>query len=111
MSVGELRGFDDLIISRSATTVGDVVGDGAVEEERVLFDDAEQAGDQLSGGDVLQVHAIERDRAGGGIVETGDKIAERGFTRSAGTRRARSSRPVAHQESHVEARESGCLCR
>ena len=69
--------------ARAAAAVGDVFGDGAVEQESVLLDDAQQPAIAV-GGDVAQIDAIEQNRAGGRIVEAGDEIAERRLAGAAG---------------------------
>jgi len=58
VSIGARCRFD-LHQRRVAPAIADVLGDGAVEEERVLFDDAEQSPVTFDG-DVAQVAAVER---------------------------------------------------
>ena len=57
--------------------------DGAVEQEHVLLDDADQVAVAVDV-DVAQVAAVEQDAAAGGVVEAGDEVAERGLAAAAG---------------------------
>ena len=70
-------------VSSGGGGVGDVVGDGAVEEEDVLLDDAEESAVGLDV-DGAEVGAVEGDAAGGGVVEAGDEVAEGGLAGPAG---------------------------
>ena len=62
--------------------VGDVFGDGTVEEKDVLLDDPQQAAIAFDL-DFAEIHAVEGDGAGGGVIEPGDQVAESGLARSA----------------------------
>ena len=52
--VGLFGGFDDRLARRVRTTVGDVVGDGVVEQERLLVDEGDMLA-QAGEGDLAQV--------------------------------------------------------
>ena len=83
VGVGDRGGAADVVGRRAAVAVGDVRGDGAVEQEHVLLDDADQAAVAVDV-DVAQVAAVEQDAAAGGVVEAGDEVAERGLAAAAG---------------------------
>ena len=72
----------DASARRPAVAVGDVLGDRAVEEKDVLLDDSQEATVALDL-NLTEIHAVERDRAGGWVVESGDQVAERRLARSA----------------------------
>ena len=65
-------------------SVGDVLGDGIVEEDAFLGDDADHAAPVIDfeGADVLTVNQYA---AGGGIVETGEEVGDGGLAAAAGT--------------------------
>ncbi len=65
-----------------AVAVGDVLGDRAVEEKDVLLDDPQQPAVAFDL-DLAEVDPVERDRAGGRVVEPGDQVAERRLARAA----------------------------
>jgi len=83
VGVGGLGGVFDVALGGVALGVGDVLGDGAVEEEDILFDDAEESavGPWV---DVAEVVSVEADGALGGVVEASDEVAEGGFAGAAG---------------------------
>lgn len=76
--VGDARGVGNVILGRVASGVGDVLGDGPVEEEDVLLDDAEEFAVGLDV-DVAEVGAVEGDGALARVIEAGDEVAEGGF--------------------------------
>jgi len=70
VNVGQLGGLDDLLHSHLpiVVTVGDVLSDGAVKEDRFLADDPELRS-QPRQGDRRDVTSIQRDGTGERIVQ------------------------------------------
>ena len=83
MSVGHLRRGDDLVERRLRATVGDVVADRPVEQNRLLKHetDLRAQGRQRV---VSDVFAVDADAAAVGIVEPGDEANQRGLPRTGG---------------------------
>src|SRR5438270_2970703 len=75
-------GIFDVGVRGVVPSVGDVVANGAVEEEDVLLHDGEQIaiGTQPK---VTNVGAVEEDAAARGIVESGDEVGDGRLPRSA----------------------------
>src|SRR5579875_2799147 len=90
MGVGRLCGLHDLFKAGIRAPVGDVFGDGAVEEEWLLGNDADLAPEVFEG-DLAIVYAIYADNAGIRLVKTADEIDCRGFSGSG----------FAHQADHL----------
>ena len=67
---------------RPAVAVGDVLGDRAVEEKDVLFNDSQEATVALDL-NLTEIDAIKRDGSRARVVESSDQIAKRCLTRSA----------------------------
>ena len=63
------------VVGRFRATEGDVVGDGAGEQERLLRHDAELAA-QRRERDVAHVVAVDADRTRGDVVEAGDELGD-----------------------------------
>src|SRR5690606_7769843 len=66
-----------------APGVTDVLGDGAVEEEDVLLDNAQELAVAVEV-DVFDIGAVEKDAPGRGTVEAGDEVAQGGLARARG---------------------------
>ena len=81
--MGLAGGGDDFLAGGLGSAVGQIFGDGAIEQKCILADDAEQAAVAVEP-DVFQRDAIEADVAAGGTVEPGDEIGDGGFTGAAG---------------------------
>ena len=62
---------------------GDVLGDGAGEQEGLLGHDPHLRA-QRGAGDIAQVVAVDQHAPGGGVVEAGDELGHRGLARSGG---------------------------
>ena len=85
----DAAGFQDLLLGRAGPREGDVLANGAVEQEGVLQHHAQlrAVGIQAHGG---EIDAIHQDRAAGGRMEGGDQADDGRF---AGARRT-------HQRGH-----------
>ena len=83
VGVGLRGGGDDFLAGRLGASVGEVLGDGAVEEERVLADDAEQPAVAVEP-DFFERDAIEPDLAAGRPIKPCDQIGQSGLARTAG---------------------------
>ncbi len=79
VGVGLNGGLFDFVGIDLTTGVGDILGDCAVKEEDILFDDSQEAAVvvEFNGG---QVDSIEEDPTMSRIVKAGDEIAESCFT-------------------------------
>ncbi len=83
VGVRGLRRGDDLIGARLAPGVGDVLGDGAVEEKDILLHDAQERA-VTAHVDLAKVAPVEQDAPLRGVVEPGHEVAERGLAAAAG---------------------------
>ena len=81
VGVGGLGGGFDLVAGGFGHAVGDVVGDGVVEEEGVLGDESDALA-QAGEGPVAQVLPGDADGAGGGVEEARQEVDEGGFPRA-----------------------------
>ena len=93
-------GGDDLVAGGVGPAVGDVLGDRAVEQERLLQHDADVAA-VFFHGKGADVDAVDQDRAFGHVVEAADQVDQRGLARPAAARPGRSSRPAPICEVHA----------
>ncbi len=75
IGVGGACGGEDLGAGGVSSRVGDVVGDGAVEQEDVLLDDAEVCA-VFGDGEIAEVDAVDEDATVGGVVEASDEVGE-----------------------------------
>ena len=73
----------NLFCGRVPPAVADVRGDGSVEQENVLLDDAEQAAIALNL-NLAQVAAVQENASRRRIVEPSDQVAERRLAGAAG---------------------------
>src|SRR5262249_26477480 len=71
----------DVLAARVRPRIGDVLEDGAVEEEVVLEDDAD-LGAVIGEANLREVPAVDQDRAGRRPVEGGDEADDRALART-----------------------------
>ncbi len=83
VGIGFLGGCLDFRAGGVAFSVGDVVGDGAVEEIDILQDHGELGAVEFQG-ELADVGVVEADGAAGDVEETGDEIDEGGFSGARG---------------------------
>ena len=83
---GARRG-DDLRARRVGPAVGDVLGDRAEEQERLLQHDADVAA-VVGHGEAADVDAVDQDRAVAHVVEAADQVDQRALARAAGADQA-----------------------
>ena len=100
LGVGRAGGADD-VLARRVAAVGDVLGDGAGEQHRVLQEDPDLVAKPVERA-VARVAAVDEDRAGGRVVEARDERADR---RLAGPRRPDDRHPLAGGEPQRDAVE------
>ena len=91
-----LRGRHDLLGRGVGPAEGDVLGDGAGEEEPLLRHDAELAAQRVLR-DVAQVVPVDRDPPFGRVVEAGDQLRDRRLA-GAGVADERDRRAGRHVE-------------
>ena len=82
MGVGFAGGDDDFLAGGADFSVGDVFGDGGVEEEDVLADEGEVQAEVGEAGEV-DGEIVDEDLAGGGIVEAEEEVEEGAFAGAA----------------------------
>ena len=102
LGVGRAGGADD-VLARRVAAVGDVLGDGAGEQHRVLQQDPDLIAKPVERA-VARVAAVDEDRAGGRVVEARDQRAD---GRLAGPRRPDDRDPLAGGEPQRDAVEHG----
>ena len=78
VDVGFFSCLVDLLAAGSQLAVGDVVKDGAGEEENILLHDADFAA-QRTAGDLADVLSVDADAALGDFVKTRNQMTEGGF--------------------------------
>ncbi len=83
MDVGRSGGAFHLGLRRSGPAVGDVVGDGVVEQHGVLRHDADRLAQAVLR-ELAQVLAVDGDRAAGDVVEAVQQPRQRALARAAG---------------------------
>ena len=76
--------FDFFVRHLASHTVGDVVADGAREQERFLLDDADLAA-QVVARVLLEFDAVEQDAPAGVVVEARQQVDQRRLARTGGT--------------------------
>ena len=81
---GVFRGLFDLGSRRSRATVGDVVGDSPIKEERLLCDDA-NLGTQVTQTGLAQINAIQANGSRLRVVKARQQVHQRGLTRPVAT--------------------------
>src|SRR5688500_14461152 len=81
MGTDGLRGGDDLLGARVRLAEGDVVADGAGEQEALLWDDPELATERLLR-DGRRVDSVDRDPPLRGVVEAGEQLGDRRLPRA-----------------------------
>ncbi len=69
---------DQLLVGGVRLGEAEVLGDGGVEEVRLLGDHADRPGEGVEV-EVAHVHPVEGDAAAGHVVEPGHQVAERGL--------------------------------
>ena len=78
-------GFDHFLVGHVApNAIGDVLADGAGEEEGLLFHDADLLA-QVMAGIVLELHAVQVDCAAGVFVKARQQVDQGGLARTGGT--------------------------
>src|SRR3982751_6526619 len=87
MRAGCPRRGDDLLPASTRLAIGNVLRDGAEEEEWLLQDDTDVAAILLHR-ERADVIAIDEDRPGGDIVETAHEVDERTLARPRGPNQA-----------------------
>ena len=87
MDAGGLGRALDLFLGRFRAAVGDVVADGADEQEDVLLDDADVPAQRIER-HVADVHAVDRDAPARDVVEARDEVHDGGLAAAGGPSRA-----------------------
>src|SRR6516225_969751 len=80
MSTGRAGGSDDLFARRMGPAVGDILGDRAVKEERILQDDADVLA-VFRNAERADVGAVDQDGAVAHVVEPANEVHERALAR------------------------------
>ena len=84
MDGGSPRGFVHFLIADNAfDAVNDILADGAGEEERLLFDDADLLA-QVMDGIVIDIASIQVHSAGGDIIKARQQVHQGGLARPGG---------------------------
>ena len=99
------RGGDDLLARRLGLAVGDVLGDGAEEEEGLLQHEADVA-PVFGEGQRPEVDTVDPDRAFGGVVEAADQVHQRALAR---TRVADETDHLAGADVEVDVAQHGAV--
>ena len=82
VNFSQFGGLDHIVHRRVRAAVADIIQNRTREEEDILLDDADAAA-QIGQLDMADILPVERDRAGGNLVEARDQLAERRFAAAA----------------------------
>ena len=100
-----LRRRDDRLPGRAWRAIGDVVGDGGAEDERVLRHERD-LGAQIRRIEPRDVDSVEHDRAARGIIEPERQLEQR---RLAGPRRADDGDDLAGRDTEAHVAQDGVV--